>query len=66
MKRELFTASGAKNTPERDAELFKTIINAMVPVFDSMSEMLAEVDHSLPRQAYKITIETVNEEDYLS
>lgn len=66
MRRELFTASAAKNTPERDAELFKTIINAMVPVFDSMSEMLAEVDHNLPRQAYKITIETVNEEDYLS
>lgn len=66
MKRELFTASAAKNTPERDAELFKTIINAVIPVFDSMPEMLAEVDHSLPRQSYKVTIEAVNEEDYLS
>lgn len=66
MKRELFTASAAKKTPEQDADLFKIILNAMIPAFDTMQEMVEAADPGLKRRAYKITIEDVNEADYLS
>lgn len=66
MKREFFTASAANAEPEQEAALFKAVINALIPLFDSMQEMVAAADPNQKRQAYKITLEDVDEKDYLS